>query len=333
MNKGQHLPAAIKIRRAQPMDLPKLEALRRAKPYSPTQVHTPESCAQRGLDLLGEFLHRQDEPEDWCLLVLTVEGEPRGYLLFVLDNEHGVTHQLQAVALDYTVSCFEHLEALVTRACKVVRAFENEYLVVDLPAADKRQQLWFYRCGFRAEQHRAMRRFPPDHLGPSSPAFRTRPAGDADLPFILEIHARNSKAYLPAGRQVDMEALEMNYQLFYLTLDLSGADGSRYLIMEEVSSGAPVGYIFIQPGAVCADSLYIYDVAVAPAFANRGLSRYLIGMAETLAAQEGALLYGDATLGTPALASWHAVMGYTVDSYLYSLDCRAHYEAVDVKGM
>lgn len=325
--------AVIKIRLAQPTDLPKLEALRRARPYSPTQVHTPESCTQKGLELLREFLHRQDEPEDWCLLVLTVASEPQGYLLFVVDNEHGVTHQLQAVTLDYTVSRFEHLEALVTRARKVVRAFENEYLVVDLPASDKRQQLWFYRCGFRAEQHRAMRRFPADHKGPSSPAFRTRPADSADLPFILEIHGRNSKAYLPAGREVDMAALEMSYQLFYLTLDLSGDDGSQYLIMEEVSSGAPVGYIFIQPGAVCANSLYIYDVAVAPAFANRGLSRYLIGVAETLAAQAGALLYGDATLGTPALASWHAIMGYMVDSYLYSLDCRAQDEAANVKAM
>ena len=325
--------ARAKIRLAQPTDLPKLEALRRQRAYSETLVHSPDSFTQSGLELLREYLGHQDELEDWKMLVLTEEDEPQGYFLFVVDNEHGVTHQLQGVILDYAVFSFEHLEALVSRTRKVVQAFENQYLVLHLPASDKRQQLWFYRCGFRAEQHRAMRRFPRDHQGPSSPAFRTRPAGGADLPFILEVHARNSRSYLPAGREVDMDALEMRYQLFYLTLDLCGDDGSHYLIMEEIASGAPVGYIFIQPGPVCAGSLYIYDVAVAPAFANRGLSRYLIGVAETLAAQQGALLYGDATLGTPALASWHAVMGYTVDSYLYSLDCRAQNEAADVKGM
>ena len=242
-----------------------------------------------------------------------------------MDHEHGVTHQLQTQLVDYAVFCFEDLRALTERASKIVNAFENDYLVVDLPANEKRHQLWFYRCGFRAEQHRAARRFPRGHRGASSPDFRVRPARAADLPFILEVHSAYSQAYLPSGRDTDLETLEFRYQLTYLGLDLESNDGSLYFVMDEVSSGVSAGYIFIQEGPAFGTlrSYYVYDVAIAPAFAGRGLSRYLIGQAESLAGREGSLLYGDGSLGTSVIASWHAQMGYTVDTLHFALDCRS----------
>ncbi len=325
----------VKVRLAQRADLPKLESLRRAMSDRDSLLHDRESSRQIAIDRLRGYFSQKEELADWQLLVLTTEDEPRAYLLFVVDHEHGVTHQLQAVTLDYAVSTFDHLEALVRRARAVVAAFENEYLVIDLPAADKRHQLWFYRCGFRAEQQRVVKRLPHGHRGASSPSFQVRPARQEDLPFILEVHARNTPAYLPAGREVDSESVEARYQLTYLALDLEGEEGAHYLLMEEKSSGIPAGYIFLRPGLVSAtrSSLYIYDVAVAPQFASRGLSRYLIGAAETLASELDMTLYGDGSTAVASLVSWHTQIGFTVDSYLYALDCRGSRKALDVKGM
>ncbi|MBI3928661.1 MAG: hypothetical protein HY319_24185 [Armatimonadetes bacterium] len=313
-----------KVRLAQPADLPELEALKLAMSYPGSLFYDQESYYETALQRLRECLPRMKELPDWRLLVLMEDGKPAGYLLFVVDDEHGVTHQLQALILDYAVFSFDALFALTTRARKMVAAFENEYLVADLPAGDQRLKLWFYRCGFRAEQHRAVKRLGRGHRGASSTAFRVRAARPEDLPFILEVHSAYSQAYRPAGRDTDLETLELRYQLTYLGLDLDSSDGSLYFIMKEVSSGVSAGYIFIREGPVFGTtrSYYVYDVAIAPAFAGRGLSLYLIGAAETLAGQEGALLYGDGSLGTPLIASWHAQMGYVVDSIRFALDCR-----------
>jgi GNAT superfamily N-acetyltransferase len=322
-----------KVRLAEPADLPKLEALKLEMSYPGSLFYDEESYYQIALARLRDCLSRLDELPDCRILVLVEEGKPSGYLLFVVDQEHGVTHQLQALILDYAAFSFDGLQALVTRAHKIVAAFENEYMVIELTATDQRQQLWFYRCGFRAEQHRAVKRIPRGHKGASTPAYRIRKARPEDLPFILEVHATNTRAYLPAGRDIDLETLEFRYQLTYVGLDLDGSDGSLYFIMEEVSSGVSAGYIFIQEGSIfgTTPSYYVYDVAIAAAFAGRGLSLYLIGAAETLAGQKGAILYGDGTLGTPVIGSWHAQMGYVVDSMLFALDCRRNLD--DVKNM
>lgn len=317
-------PSDDRVRRAQPADIPALEALKRAAGYPGSVFYDEESYYRVALQRLEDYLARVEELPDWRLLVLEKDGKPAGYLLFMVDDEHGVTHQLQAIIVDYAVFSFDDLSALVARARTIVAAFENEYLLAELPATDKRRQLWFYRCGFRPEQHRAARRFPRGHRGATSPDYRIRPARPEDLPFILEVHSAYSQAYLPAGRDIDLETLELRYQLTYLALDLDGADGSLYFILEEASSGAAAGYLFIRQGPVfgTTPSYYVYDVAVAPAFAGRALSLYLIGHAETVAGQEGAILYGDGSLGTPLIASWHAQMGYTVDTVRFALDCR-----------
>ena len=325
-----------KIRLGQPADLAKLEALRLKREYFPSLLRDSESYYSFALACLNEYFAHREQLADWQLLVLTEDGEPQGYLLFAVDQEHGVTRQLQADMLDFAVFNFAHLEALLKRARKVVAAFENEYLAVELAALDKRRQVWFYRCGFRAEQQRSAWRFPQGYQGISSPAFRVRTANPGDLPFILEVHAANATAYLPGGRDVDLETMELSYQLTYLMLDLEGGDdGCHYLLMEEVSSGIPAGYIFLRPGGISLTepTLYVYDVAIAPKFAGRGLSLYLAGAAQTQVGKHGGLLYGDASLGVPALASWHTQLGGTVDSYLYALDCRQQDEASDVKGM
>lgn len=312
------------VRGARPGDLAALEELRGAVKYPGSHFFDRESYHQTAIQRLRECLpHLHEFPDHRCL-VLVQDERPVGYLLFEVDHEHGVTHELQAQLLDYAVFSFEALEALVHRARKIVAAFENVYLVVDLPAADKRTQLWFYRCGFRAEQHRAVKLIARGHRGAASPDFRIRKAENSDLPFILEVHSAYTGAYLPAGRDTDLETLEFRYQLFYLGLDLDNkADSTHYQILEEASSGRPAGYIFIKEGPVfgATPSFYVYDVAIAPAYAGRGLSRYMIGAAETLAGREGALLYGDGSLSTPVIASWHAQMGYQIDTYLFSLRC------------
>ncbi len=306
----------MKVRSGRVEDGPELERLRLARPYFESFFWTSESWYQAALERLRESLPLlEDNPE---LRLLVLEGT--GYLLFALDHHHGVTHQLQGLVLDFAVPSFEGLEALVKRARKLVTAFENQYLVVDLPAQDKRSQLWFYRCGFRAEQNRAVKRMPRGFQGASSPAWRLRPARADDLQFVLDTHAAWTRAYRPAGRDTDLETLEYHYQVTYAGLDL---EGELCFILEESATGRNAGYIFIKAGTHGVErSYYVYDVALDRHFEGRGLSQYMIGFAETLAGQEGALLYGDASLATPLLANWHAQMGYTVDSVRFALDCR-----------
>lgn len=304
----------VKIRLAREEDFPHLERLRRDRAYFPSVFQDEEEFYQQAL----QRLRRAAQEGEWRVVV-ALDHQPVGYLLLALDDEHGVTHQRQTVALDFAVPSFNVLKALVTKSVKIAAAYENEFLIADLPAADQRSQLWFYRCGFRGEQNRAALRFPRGHQGPSSPDYRLRSALREDLLFILKTHSAYTSAYVPGHRQVDLAEVELRYQLTYLTLDLS-----TVFILDEVSSGRPVGYMIVQagPSARGEPSFYLYDVAVAPAFAGRGLSRYLIGAAESLVGKQGGVLYGDGSLGTRTIASWHAQMGYEVDSIRFALDVK-----------
>lgn len=312
------------VRKARLTDLPQLQALRRKRSYTGSVLYDEEQFYQGALDQLKECLPRLEELADWRLFVLEKNRELLGYVLFTVDEEHGVTHQLQARLLDFAVFSFDDLSTLIERSVKIVAAFENEYMVVDLLASDRRTQLWFYRCGFRAEQQRSAKLVPRGFQGASSPAYRVRQARPDDLPGILEVHSAYTPSYLPAGRDTDLETVEFRYQLTYLGLDLDASDGSVYLMLEEVETGALAGYVFLKQGLTFGQtpSYYMYDIAVAPDFANRGLSKYLVGAAESVTGKEGGFLYGDGSLNTPVIASWHKQMGAVHDSTLYGLDCR-----------
>ena len=287
-------------------------------PY-PGSIFLDESAyLERALLRLRESIPRLAELPDLRVLVLVEDGQPSGYLLFVVDDEHGVTHQMQSVVLDFAVFSFEALAKLIARARKIVAAFENQYLVVDLAAQDKRTQLWFYRCGFRGEQSRVVKLVAPGTRGAAStdyPIRRTRPD---DLPFIMEVHSAYSRAYRPAGRQVDLADLELSYQMTYLALDL---ESPNYYILEEAASGRRAGYLLLNQGPMVGEhkAFYVYDVAIAPEFSARGLSVYLQGAAESAAGQEGGFVYGDGSLDLASIGSWHAQMGYPVDTIRFGL--------------
>jgi GNAT superfamily N-acetyltransferase len=311
----------MQVRAGRPEDGPELERLRRARPYTGSVFYSEADWYSTAVERLHDCLGKLAEHPELRLLVTLEQGRPSGYLLFALDDRHGVTQQLQGFVLDCAVFSFEALQALTKRARKLVTACENLYLVAELLATDQRLQLWFYRCGFRAEQNRAVKLIPRGHQGASHPGYRLRNTRPDDLPFILETHASWSSAYRPANRDTELETLEFHYQVTYAGMDL---ENPLYFILEEVATGRAAGYIFIQSGFVYGKnpSYYVYDVALAPAFEGRGLSQYMIGAAETLAGREGALLYGDGSLATPLIANWHKQMGYVVESVRMALDCR-----------
>ena len=312
------------VRKARETDLPRLEALRKEVNYPGSVLYDEEAFYRNPLQQVREYLSRISELPDHRLLVLEGAEGVSGYILFAVDEEHGITHQLQGRLLDFAVFSFDDLSLLIDRAAKIVSAFENEYLVVDLLASDKRQQLWFYRCGFRAELQRSVKRIERGYKGSQSPEYLVRTARTEDLPAILEVHSAYTHCYIPPGRDVDAENIAFRYQLTYLAMDISGSDGSKYLVLEERTSGTLAGYVFLKPGLVINEvsSYYMYDIAVAPAFAGKGLSEYLVGAAETATGEEGGFLYGDGSLSTPVIASWHAQMGAVHDSTLFALDCR-----------
>lgn len=287
-------------------------------PYPGSLFLDEAAYLDRALLRLRDTLPRLSELPDVRILVLQADGGLVGYLLFVVDDEHGVTHQMQAVILDFAVFRFEALSKLLSRARKTVAAFENEFMVVDLAAADKRTQIWFYRCGFRPEQTRVVKLFARGTCGLSSPDFPVRPVRADDLPFIMEVHAAYSRAYRPAGRHVDLRELELHYQMAYLNLDLSSP---YYFILEEAASSRRAGYLLLHEGPPVASkrSFYVYDVAIAPEFSGRGLSVYLQGAAEQVAGREGGFIYGDGSLDSASIASWHSQMGYPVDTIRFGL--------------
>lgn len=311
----------MKVRSARAEDLPELERLRRAMPYPGSLFLDQAAYLERALERLRDALPRLQDLPDVRVLLLTDDGLAVGYFFLVVDDEHGVTHQLQAVLLDFAVFSFEGLAKLLARARKIVSAFENEYLVVDLPAQDQRTQLWFYRCGFRAEQTRVVKYIERGRPALTSPEYPVRQARPEDLDFILEVHAAFTRAYRPAGREVDLQALESSWQMTYINLDLTNP---LYFVIEEASSGRRAGYLLLQSGEPVAGArtIYVYDVAIAPDFSGRGLSKYLQARAEAVAAEEGGFVYGDGSLEVASLASWHAQMGYPVDTYRFALDCR-----------
>ncbi|MFN8607678.1 MAG: hypothetical protein U0931_09110 [Vulcanimicrobiota bacterium] len=308
----------LKTRLARLDDLPELERLRRAVPYPGSVFLDEQAYLERALGRLRDSLPRLSELPDLRVVVLQQDDRLVGYLLLVVDDEHGVTHQMQAVILDLAVFDFEALSRLVNRARKIVAAFENEYLVVDLAAADRRTQLWFYRCGFRAEHNRVVKWIPAGTSGARSAEFPVRRARPDDLPFIMKVHSAFTRAYRPAGRQVDLEQLELSYQMTYLTLDLNEP---LYFILEEGASGRRAGYLLLKEGPPVASrkAFYVYDVAIDPEFSGRGLSVFLQGAAESVAGQQGGFVYGDGSLDTASIASWHSQMGYPVDTIRFGL--------------
>lgn len=295
--------------------------LRRAVPYPGSLFLGEADYLERALARLNDALPRLQELPDVRVLVLSEDGRATGYFFLVVDEYHGVTQQLQAVLLDFAVFSFEALARLVARARKIVSAFENEYLVVELASPDKRTQLWFYRAGFRGEQTRVVKYVAAGFAGISSAEYPIRQARPDDLPFLLEVHAAFTRAYLPAGREVDLAALEAAFQMNYLLLDLTNP---LYFLIEEAASGRRVGYLLLQPGEPVAGvkTFYVYDVAIAPEFSGRGLSRFLQSKAEMVAGEEGGFVYGDGSLGVSSLGSWHTQMGYPVDTIRFALDCR-----------
>ena len=311
----------MKVRAARPEDLPELERLRRAVPYPGSLFLQEADYLERALERLRDALPRLAELPDVRVLVLTEADQPSGYFLLEVDDVHGVTQQMQAVLLDFAVFGFQGLAKLVARARKIVSAFENEYLVVDLASQDQRTQLWFYRCGFRAEQNRVVKYLPPGFEGVASANYPIRQARPDDLPFLLEVHSEFTRAYRPAGREVDLQALETSYQMTYVLLDLSSP---LHFVIEEAASGKRAGYLLLQPGEPVAGkkTFYVYDVAIAPEFSGRGLSVFLQGKAESIAGVEGGFVYGDGSLEVASLASWHTQMGYPVDTIRFSLECQ-----------
>lgn len=311
----------MKVRTARPEDLPELLRLRREMSYPGSLFLGESAYLERALERLQHALPRLSELPDVRVLVLLEDDRPSGYFFLTVDDHHGVTQQLQGVLLDFAVFRFDGLAKLVTRARKMVRAFENEYLVVDLAAQDQRTQVWFYRCGFRGEQTRVVKFVERGWRGRSSPQYPIRPARPDDLPFLLEVHAAFTRAYRPAGREVDLEALEAAFQMNYLLLDLNSP---LYFVMEEASTGRRVGYLLLQAGEPVDGhkTFYVYDVAIAPEYSGRGLSVFLQARAEQVAGLEGGFVYGDGTLEMTSLSSWHAQMGYPVDTIRFALDCR-----------
>ncbi|MBT9584968.1 GNAT family N-acetyltransferase [bacterium] len=314
----------IQVRCAAPEDFAQIEKLCLAKTFY-------ESAFFRGIEPLREFMvsNLRDNlalagkaAGGQCLVALR-EGQLVGYAVLMFHTQESITQQLQTLLHDFVAPNFEVLNALMTEARRLTVEVEDEYLVAHLQPQDQKQQIWFYRLGFRPELNRVVKRIAAGHKGPSSERYRARSARKSEHMFIVRVNAEYSGLYRPAGRDTDLQAIQAGFMGCYFNLNMADK-GTHYVILEEAESRRPAGYIILIEHQLPMDQgVYTYDVAVAPEFAGRGLSLYLCGAAETLLGQAGGgVIFGATSLDNRGAVNGDRQLGFVIDSRRWGLDCR-----------
>jgi histone H3/H4/GNAT superfamily N-acetyltransferase len=316
---------SISVGCAAPEEFLEVEALCRGKTFF-------ESAFFQGLEPLREFMLanlRQNlsmvgrDPGGTCL-VARQQGRLVGYMVLMFHTQESITQEFQTLVHDFAAPNFEVLQALVLEARRRTVETEDAFLVAHLQPQAQKEQIWFYRLGFRPELNRVVKRIAPGYRGPSSPRYRARAARKMEHMFIVRVNAEYSGLYRPAGRDTDLQAIRAGFLGCYFNLNMADK-GTHYVILEEVESRRPAGYIILVEHQLPMDQgVYTYDVAVAPEFAGRGLSLYLCGAAETLLGQAGGgLIFGDTSLDNLGAVNGDRQLGFGIDSRRWGLDCRS----------
>jgi ribosomal protein S18 acetylase RimI-like enzyme len=320
-------PVKYFVRPARLSDRPELVRLCRERTFHELLVAGAEQQREVALELLETKFESALEDDELRALVITPEenGESLvGYALLNIHCRESITGEAQTQITACTVSNFEMAQAIVNRSVEIAKEVEDLFLVINLAEAAKKEQMWFYRLGFRVELVRGVKVVPAGRKGPTSPHYNIRSGLPRDLPFICRVNAAYSASYLPYGRDVDARTIEAGFLIYYSQLRIRSSDW-HYFIIEEVSSGKPAGYVIYQPYPQLKEpnSVYTYDIAVAPEFQGRGLSLYLCGVGETLLGEGGGgLIIGDTSPHNVAALNMDRALGGITDTKRWGLDCR-----------
>lgn len=313
---------ALVVRPARPQDLPDAERLCSVRVLHDSHFMNVDRFRAYTLEhLRNNFARLEDAQNEGRILVAERDGTVVAYVVLMLRTKETITLEMQTLVFDCCVFDFESLAAFLPEMQQIARNAGDTYLVAHLQQAARREQIWFYRLGFRPEQNRVVKHIPKGTVGASSAAYRVRRARKNEHLFIIRVNAEYSALYRPAGRDTDLQVVRTSFFGAYVNLDLA-EKSMHYLILEERATKLPAGYIILvehdMPAGV-GPAFYTYDVAVAPEFAGRGLSLYLCGAAETLVGKQGGLIFGDTSLDNKAAVNGDKYLGFHIDSQRWGL--------------
>lgn len=313
---------SLRIRRAEEADFPEVERLCAQKPYWDSLFLSATELREFTLTHLRQNFERLRGNREAVLLVADREQELMGYMLLFLRTRETITQEWQTLIFDTAVPDYATLEEFLPVARRWARRARDSYLVVHLQEENRREQIWYYRLGFRPELNRVVKPVAPGFTGPTHPHYLVRKARNHEHLFIVRVNAEYSALYRPAGRDTDLQTVRKSFLGAYVNLNLQD-QGMHYLILEERQTRLPAGYIILVEHELPMNkglAYYTYDVAVAPEFAGRGLSLYLCGAAETLVGDRGGgLLFGDTSLDNRAAVNGDRQLGFQIDSKRWGL--------------
>ena len=316
---GMMEQAPPRLREVQAKDRAALLRLCRERPYPRSLFMGEDDMREVVSKHLDELFGGALKPPNLLAKVL-VDGEDEvvGFLLLEVNQVESITKQLQTAMCDYHARDQEEFAILVEGARLEAASRNNEYLVVSNFTDFGERVAWLEACSFRPELLRVARAILAEHGAAEHPNYRVRKAGDNDMLFIMRLVAGHSPIYCPAHRPVDKEKIQQGFLMAYTTI--SPRDKKRVpLIIEDKTSGEPLGYIILEPGRVLGGdrrlTLYIYDIAVDSEVPVRGLSRYLCGGGEKLLARMGGgVFYGDISADNELALGAQRGLGFEVDS-------------------
>lgn len=315
----------IEVRFSEPACFSDLLRLCESKPYYDSIFLDAEGLRRLTTQTLRDNLGRLAEIPHVKILVAYQDGVPAGYLVLAQGIRESITQEMQTLIFDFFAPGFSLLEPLVRSAVEQTRCQGDEWLVVNILAPAKKEQLWFYRTGFRAELNRTVKKIPPGFRGPSSERYRARAATTNDMMFILRVNAQHCASYRPHGRDTDPQKVRAVFLSTYGSLDIHDPSW-RFLILEDTVENRPAAYLILTEEALPVPGMrgfYTYDVAAAPEYYGRGLSLYLAGAGETVVGEAGGgFLYGDSNPTNLAVVNGDRTLGYLLDSQRWGLDCR-----------
>ena len=305
-------------------DFPVLESMCRGKHYFDSEFMPAPQLREFTLGHFQTLFESAFTSDQGHLIVAEQDDKPVGYAILMLHTVESITQEPQTLFFDWFAPTFGIWEALIGEARRLTRQAEDHYLVVHLQEPAKKEQLWAYRLGFRAELNRVVRHIAPGHRGPRSNRYVARPARESEHLFIIRVNAEYSAVYRPAGRDVDLQTVQAGFLGCYVAMDMHDKD-RRYIILEDTEKHVQAGYIILIEHQLPIDkpAFYTYDVAVAPEYMGRGLSLYLCGAAEDLLGDMGGgLIFGDTSLDNIGAVNGDRQLGFIVDSKRWGLDCR-----------
>jgi ribosomal protein S18 acetylase RimI-like enzyme len=132
---------------------------------------------------------------------------------------------------------------------------------------------------------------------PIAPPIKLVPVSEADLPFLFQVYASTrtrelAQAGWPPAQQQEFLLMQARMQHAHYTARY--CHGQYYKIRAE---GQDVGRLYLDAGQ---DDVHVIDIAILPAFRNRGIGSAVLRAVQAAARGAGAAVSLQVEKGSPA---------------------------------